>query len=79
MSPPKTIRYTCHRCGLSLSSGPLPERRPGAILPPLRLYPLPEGWALITTPRDQDDQCRCIKCQKDVARGAPVELGRATR
>lgn len=73
---PRTIDYKCHRCLLVLPSKPLPparDRRTG--LPNLMIYDLPEGWDLIVRPLGELDWCRCVECQKDVARGAPEELG----
>lgn len=74
---PRTIPCKCHRCLCQLESKPRPPE--GAVgptgLPLLRLYGLPDGWELITTPRDQDDVLRCAECVADVARGSPVELG----
>lgn len=65
---PSRIEYRCHRCLLVLPSGPLP--RP----PALPIYPLPPGWVLITRPRGEDEWCRCVECQRDVARGAAEVL-----
>jgi hypothetical protein len=42
----------------------------------LPLFPLPEGWVLISTPQGAgDDHLRCVECQSDVARGYPEVLG----
>jgi hypothetical protein len=74
---PYTIACKCHRCLCTIQSKPRPA--PGAMgttgLPLLRLYGLPDGWELITTPRGQDDVLRCAECVADVARGSPIELG----
>lgn len=69
---PRTRHYQCHRCLLTVESGPLPGP------PALPIYPLPEGWKLIQTPRSTptDDKLRCVECQRDIERGSPVELGR---
>lgn len=71
------IPCKCERCLCVLESKPRPPE--GAVgpsgLPLLRLYGLPDGWELITTPRGQDDVLRCAECVADVARGAPIELG----
>jgi hypothetical protein len=75
MSPPRTIKYRCARCGLVAASKPLPERKPGARLQPLQIYDLPEGWALISKRGPEPDVCRCVECQKDVAKGSPEVLG----
>lgn len=74
MSPPRTIKYRCHRCGLVLPSKPLPERKRGALLQPLQVYGLPEGWALVPAPK-RETVCRCVECLKDVANGSPEVLG----
>ncbi len=74
---PLTIEYRCHRCLLVAQSKPLPlvVARGPSDPPLLRVYELPEGWALITRPRGEAAWCRCVECQKDVARGAPEVLG----
>jgi hypothetical protein len=69
---PRTIDYKCHRCLLVLPSKPIPSNPKM-----LGVYGLPDGWALIPRPRGVDDLLRCVECQKDVARGGPVELGGA--